>query len=178
MIDFFFEFFEWLSFFDFKNDFFLNMINSSDDDFEHSFNFKFSIVHSRSLINFLKKKHLNEFLKSSSFNIDNFKFKYLSWCSILNSVLRRTIENLFNKNIIDLTFFNSSYFNVLINFSFFFKRKKWKLFSHITRSFNGFLNIESSWTRANQLRIKLRKRLNNEICERKRWSKKSRHKFV
>ena len=178
LIDSLFKFFEWLSFSDFKNDFFLDMIDSSDDDLEHSFNFKFSIVYSKSLMNLLKKKHLNKSLKSSSFDIDNFKLKYLSWCSTLNFVLRRTIEDFFDKNIIDLIFSSSSHLNASINSFFLFERKKRKLFFHTTRSFNVFLNIKSSWIRANRLRIELRKCLNNEIRERKRRSKKSRHKFA
>ena len=152
---FFLKFLKWLLSFDFKNDFFFNMIDSSDDDFEHSFNLKLSIVHLRNLINFLKKKHLNKSLKSFSFDIDNFKFKYLLWCLTLNFVLRRTTENLFDKYIIDLTFFNSWHFNVLINFSFFFKWKRQRLFFYTACSFNVFSNIKSSWIHANQLRIKL-----------------------
>ena len=54
------------------------MIDSSNDDLEYSFNFKLSIVYLKSLMNSFKKKHSNKFLKSFSFNINNFKLKYLS----------------------------------------------------------------------------------------------------
>ena len=154
------------------------MINLSNDNLEHSFSSKLSIVYSRNLMNFLKKKHSNESLKSFSFDINNFKLQYLSWCSILNFVLKRTTEDFFDKNIINLIFFNSSHLNVSINSLFFFERKRRRLFFYTVRSFNVFSNIKSSWIRADQLRIKLWNCLNSEIRKRKRQSKKSRHKFV
>ena len=74
--------FERLSSFVFENDFFSDfiefMINCSNDYFEHLCRSEFLIVFSKSSINVLKENQLLESLKSFSFDINAFNFKYLS----------------------------------------------------------------------------------------------------
>ena len=90
MIDYLLWLFERLSSFDLENDLLSELIefiiNLSNDYLEHLCRFEFLIVFSKNSMNVLKKNQSFEFLKSFSFDINVFNFKYLLWYSTNNSV--------------------------------------------------------------------------------------------
>ena len=81
---------ERLSSFDLKNDLYSDfiefMINLLNNHLEHLCRSESLTVFSKFSMNILKENQSLESLKSSSFDINAFNFKYLSWYSTVNSV--------------------------------------------------------------------------------------------
>ena len=122
MIDSLFWLFERLSSFDLENDLFFEfikfMIKLLNNYLEYLCRLESLIAFLGNSMNVLKKNQSFKSLKSFSFDINVFNFKYLSWYSTVNSIWWWLTKYFFNRNIINLISFNQSRLNVSINLFF------------------------------------------------------------